>query len=59
MNKSKNDIVHVFEELSEAGNGVLAIPPQNAEEREERDRLMQEYLRKKKTTVGFNAGTIK
>lgn len=34
-----------YEKLSEAGNGVLAIPPHNEEERKERDRLMQEYLR--------------
>ncbi|QNR65193.1 hypothetical protein IAQ67_14850 [Paenibacillus peoriae] len=59
MNKNKNDIIHVFEELSEAGNGVLAIPPQNEEEREERDRLMQEYLTKKRINLSFKTGTLK
>jgi len=33
-----------FEKLSEAGSGILAIPPQNEKEHVERDQLMQRYL---------------
>lgn len=46
MTSESKEMVDAFEKLSEAGNGVLAIPPQNKEERKERDRLMQEYLRR-------------
>jgi hypothetical protein len=48
MNDSK-EIVDAFEKLSEAGNGVLATPPQDEKERDERDRLMQNYLRQRKS----------
>ncbi|WP_240416756.1 hypothetical protein [Paenibacillus periandrae] len=41
------EIVDAYEKLAEAGNGVLAIHPHNEEECKERDRLMQEYLRKR------------
>lgn len=44
MTSDSKEMVAAFEKLSEAGNEVLAIPPQNKEERTERDRLMQEYL---------------
>jgi len=46
MNDSK-EMVDAFEKLTEEGNGVLAIPPQDEKERVERDRLMQDYLRKR------------
>lgn len=41
---SDNKYVKVFEEAEEVGNGVYAVPPQNNVERQELDRLMQEYL---------------
>jgi hypothetical protein len=44
---SYEEIVDAFEVLSDAGNGVLAIPPQTLEERKDRHRLMQEYLQKR------------
>ncbi|WP_167858999.1 hypothetical protein [Paenibacillus cymbidii] len=46
---NEKEMVDAFEKLSEAGNGVLAIPPQNEAERKERDRLMQEYLLQRKS----------
>ncbi|MEF2246450.1 hypothetical protein [Paenibacillus sp. IITD108] len=47
MIDNSKDIVDAFEELSEAGNGVLAIPPQDEKERIERDKLMKKYLLKR------------
>ncbi|MFB5269988.1 hypothetical protein ACE41H_24840 [Paenibacillus enshidis] len=41
------EMIDAFEKLSEAGNGVLAIPPHNEEEHKKRDQLMQEYLRQR------------
>lgn len=49
-------IVDAFEKLSEEGNGVLAVPPQNEEERVERDRLMQEYLLQHKPNMVSHRG---
>lgn len=45
MTNKSDQIVDAFEKLSEAGNGVLAVPPKNEDDRIERNRLMQEYLR--------------
>ncbi|WP_025675987.1 hypothetical protein [Paenibacillus polymyxa] len=59
MNKNKNEIIRVFDELSDVGNGVLAVPPQNEKEQEERDRLMQEYLTKKRINLSLKTGTLK
>lgn len=46
---NEKEIVDAFEKLSEAGNGILAISPQNEEEHKERDRLMQKYLLQRKS----------
>lgn len=46
---NKKDMVDAFEKLSEAGHGILAIPPQSEEEHKERDRLMQKYLLQRKS----------
>lgn len=42
-------MIDAFEKLAEEGKGVLAVPPQNEQERIERDRLMQDYLRQRKS----------
>lgn len=46
---NEKDMVDAFEKLSEAGHGILAIPPQSEEEHKERDRLMQNYLLQRKS----------
>lgn len=48
MTNDSKEMIDAFEKLAEAGNGVLAIPPQSEHERVERDRLMQDYLRQRK-----------
>ena len=48
MNNNTKEMIDAFEKLAEAGNGVLAIPPQNENDRNERDRLIQDYLRQRK-----------
>lgn len=48
MNDSKK-MIDAFEKLAEDGNGVLAVPPQDEHEQNERDRLMQDYLRQRKS----------
>lgn len=47
MTGDSKEIADAFEKLSEAGNGVLAIPPQNKVELKKRDRIMLEYLRRR------------
>ncbi|WP_165979976.1 hypothetical protein [Paenibacillus dendritiformis] len=47
MTSDSKEMMDAFEKLSEAGNGVLAIPPQNKVELKTRDRIMQEYLRRR------------
>lgn len=47
MTTKSKGIVDAFEHMSEVGNGALTVPP-NKEEQEERDRLMQDYLKKLK-----------
>jgi hypothetical protein len=42
-------MIDTFEILAEEGKGVLAVPPQNEQEHNERDRLMQVYLRQRKS----------
>lgn len=49
MNRIVKGMVDAFEELSEMGKGILAIPSQTEEERKERNCLMQEYLQKRNT----------
>ncbi|MCW3793958.1 MAG: hypothetical protein ACE3L7_33645 [Candidatus Pristimantibacillus sp.] len=44
MTSNDNKFVKAFEEAEEVGNGVYAVPPQNNVEKQELDRLMQEYL---------------
>lgn len=48
MTNDSKEMIDAFEKLTEAGKGVLAIPPLNENERHERNRLMQEYLRQRK-----------
>lgn len=47
-NDDSKEMIEAFEELAEAGDGVLAIPPKSEKGRDERDRLMQNYLRQRK-----------
>jgi len=49
MKTSIDEMIDAFEKLAEAGDGVIAVPPQNEEEAKERDRRMQKYLRKLKS----------
>lgn len=42
-------VIDAFEKLAEEGKGVLAVPPQNEQECNARDRLMQDYLRQRKS----------
>ncbi|MEW4425946.1 hypothetical protein AB1I68_00465 [Paenibacillus pabuli] len=47
MNKI-DKYIQAFEEAGNIGNGALAVPPQNELDKQERDRLMKEYLLNKK-----------
>lgn len=56
MKPNENKFVKAFEEAEEVGNGVYAVPPQNITEKQELDRLMQEYLITKRNSRPLKRG---
>lgn len=50
-----DDIIDTFEKLAEAGEGVIAVPPKNEDDRKEIDRQMKEYLRKQQNSDKFSS----
>lgn len=56
MTSNNDKFVKAFEEAGEVGNGVYAVPPQNNLEKQELDRLMQEYLITKRNSKPANKG---